>query len=216
MKKVALMIFVVGMMGGITYGAEKKPYYGGVFGRKLGTHWTRPTTHIYRPLAEGEKVPKGYTELTADEKDLVRAQEMEPVIGSNFEKSTKELPLSSQVKRAAQKKLASGRHEYYNQFIEGYEPKEEFENKMLLRRPLVEAEKLNKRYPTYAERMRSAQEMKKNLLGDKSRMVPLVPPGEKELLEKIKSMGFQVYNKPYQMTADKGWWDNIKSWWYGK
>ena len=111
MKKVVLMIFMMGIVSSVVKSGEvrdedikftpKTPNWMNDFYYKKAKVLYGPVTEAVIPVADGTVAPEGYHRE-----------------GSFY---VKKLPIS-------------GRHEFYNQFIEGYEPKESFENKMLARR----------------------------------------------------------------------------------
>lgn len=75
------------------------------FKRKPGEHWTYPLTHRERLFFAYESVPKGYT-----------------ITNPN-----------SYIRQGIKEKT-SGEHEYWNQFIGGYIPEEDFERTMHMRK----------------------------------------------------------------------------------
>ncbi len=109
MKKVILMIFMVGMVGGIVRAGEVRDEDIKFTPKIPAENQQAIRKALHSPVAEaaipvekvGKVAPKGYHRE-----------------GSFY---VKNLPIST-------------RHEYYNQFIEGYEPREEFEERMLVKR----------------------------------------------------------------------------------
>src|SRR5260221_8427865 len=96
----------------------------------------------------------------------------------------------------------STRHEYYNQFVEGYEPKEEFEERMLVNRHPdamrmlggeMSQEDINRREEILASpayRVKAAQERKRLLDVEKGR----------------------VSGTRYMMPKQQGLWDRFTNW----
>ncbi len=119
MKKVTIMLFLVGAVGVTVKGSQIKDEdirftpkmsnlrpdspFPGVFGlNNFRKKLYKPISEANIPVSKvGEVAPEGYHRE-----------------GQFY---VKNLPIST-------------RHEYYNQFIEGYEPKEEFEERMFVRR----------------------------------------------------------------------------------
>jgi len=110
MKKVIFMIFVVGMMNGVAKAGEVRDEDIN-FTPKIST--LRPSTlrkTLYKPSSEA--TIHGSRVGVMDEPEGYHRE------GQFY---VKNLPIST-------------RHEYYNQFIEGYEPRKTFEERMLVRR----------------------------------------------------------------------------------
>ena len=118
MKKSTILLFIVAIANNIIYKmhASHEIYFEQTSSLKKNNFfhhptWPKPYTYAKRVLKKEEPIPTGY------------------MITEIFNEGTLE------EKKEVEKKLCSGRHEYWNQFIEGYEPKEEFEYRMQTLKP---------------------------------------------------------------------------------
>ncbi len=192
MKKIVIMIFIIGIMISLIHRAKSSSTTH--FENKSSTkkplkHWAYPLIYAKRIISKGQPIPKGY----------IKSQV--------FNEGT------PQEKVEYEKKIISGKNEYYNQFISGYEPEEKFTFKMKAMKPFnplkeTQAEYVTLRtspqYQTFIkERLKQLDKIEK----ERAEMPHL---SKKYLPQEKTSTPLFSPAEPTVFTAISNW---LKSWW---
>lgn len=146
-----------------------------------------PSTYARTELKEGEFIPEGYVKVPES-----HYRPYTPVIKNIQEGRYTHMGEP----RYYQKKLPiSAKHEKWNMFIEGYEPKEEFEKRIIMKTPSYEAFKNKARWAKRQEILKSpeyweqqAKERERLLsLEQQPRIKPTTPLWEQRLQKAVET-----------------------------
>ena len=161
-----------------------------------------PSTYARIKLQHEDPIPEGYVKV----KEPSYYPLSYPPYARQYDRPTHVGP-----SRIYQKKLpVSGKHEYYNQFIEGYEPTEEFEKKMISRAS-VDDQMKNRSIWKKHRKLKSSQEYMEQKDREKERLLKL----EKESRPKPPGMSDpEFWDRVEERIKERNRQEREQSYWY--